>query len=147
MTKDVKKDVDNYSLDDTLAGRLVQAGLAAGFVAVPDFVSSTRAEFGPRAAVLASGIGLVAYLNAAEEDPQDEPDSYAPAEDAASPVTTWVIIGGVTAGIVALTKGEDRAAKWLKRRGADRPHTTLGALVGAVVFVGSEIEHRRHGGA
>lgn len=137
-------DVDNYSLDDTLAGRLVQAGLVAGFVAIPDHVSDRRTEIAARVAVLAAGIGLVAYLNAAEEDPADEPDTYAPAEEVASPVTTWAVIGGVTAGIVALAKGEDRVARWLSRRGIGRPHAALGALAAAVVFAGSEIEHRRH---
>lgn len=137
-------DVDNYSLDDTLAGRITQAGLAAGFVAVPDYVSSRGAEIGLRAAVLGVGVGLVAYLNAAEELPEDEPDAYAPPEDVASPATTWAVIGAVAAGIAGLAAVEDRVARALYRRGSSRPHTVLGALVGAAVFVGSEVEHRRH---
>lgn len=137
-------DADYYSLDDTLAGRLVQAALAAKFLAVPDYASTRGRQWGLRAALLAAGAGLVAYLNAAEEDPEDEPDAYAPPEQAASPAATWAVIGGVGAGSVALLATEDRAARWLGRRGVRRPHTVLGALVGAAVFAGSEIEHRRH---
>lgn len=137
-------DSDNYSLDDTPIGRLVQAGLAAAFVAVPDQVTSRTGRFLARTALLGAGIGAVAVANAAEEDPADEPEDFALDAEAGSPLLTWAVIGGLGAAVAGLAAGEGAVAKRLNRRGVRLPHTVLGALTGVAVWGASELTHRRH---
>ncbi|AWB81025.1 hypothetical protein C3B44_00560 [Corynebacterium yudongzhengii] len=133
---------DSYSLDDTELGRISQALGVAACVAVPDYVSGRWPVIGARIAALGAGLGIAAAANAAEEPADDEPE----ADEAASPVTTWTVIGAAAAALAGLSAVEGVVAKHLRGRGVKRPHTLLGALAGAVVYVGSEVEHRRHQG-
>lgn len=134
---------DSYSLDDTLTGRLVQAGIAGAFVAAPDYVSSKAGKFWARTALLGAGIGAVAVANAMEEDEGEEPEDFA-LEEPGPPLLTWAIVGAGGAVLAGLAAGEDALANRMRRRGVRRPHTRLGAIVGGAVLVASEVNHRRH---
>ncbi|GAB3947628.1 hypothetical protein [Corynebacterium tapiri] len=130
---------DFYALDDTLPGRLTQSGLIAAFVAAGDL---PRAALPTRLAIAAGGVGLVAVLNAYDEEEGDEPAALYDAAQA-DLSTTWAIIGGVT-GIAALAHVAERAAaRALDKRGVSYPHSIIGAIAGVGSFVAAEAAHRR----
>ncbi|MCZ9309875.1 hypothetical protein ACUY3K_02645 [Corynebacterium uberis] len=140
---------DYYALDDTRAGRLTQAGLAAALLAVHDWAPSPRAARAWQAGILTGGVGLVAYLNATDENPDNDVHAIVermraePHGDVLSPAATWGLLGGVVAGGVLAARGLARArraaAGSLGRRGVAKPNTVLGLAVGAVVFAASEV--------
>lgn len=131
---------DSYSLDDTRAGRVVQALGAAACVAIPDAVSGRWPIIAARAGVLAATATAAGVINAVEEKDEVEQELV---DDSASPLTTWAIIGGIVAGLGGLAACENQIAKQLTKRGVRRPHTALGMTVGAMVYVASELEHLR----
>lgn len=135
--------IDYNALDNTTGGRLLQAAFAVAFTAVPDYARSKPARLASWAAVAAAFTGTVAVFNAFDEDPRN--DLTARVEHTAetgSPAKTWALLGGV----LALTIGgarlsiavQNKFAGALRRRGAKRPNTLLGLIVGALVFAGSE---------
>lgn len=160
---------DYYSLDDTLAGRVAQAGLVGTVVALPDHVRSGPARVLTTGAVVVGGAALVAVLNSFDEDPDNDPTvlvdqlrrsigdigsvpgpgSDTPPGDfsTASPVTTWSVILVALLVIFVLVRLDAalqrRVVTWLHRRGVARPNTWLGGLAAMVVFAVSEVAHRR----
>lgn len=163
----MSSNTDFYSLDDTLAGRLTQAGIAGVSLALPDYVSSRIARFLINALLAAGGLGLVAYFNAVDEDPNNDPavlldrmrqeigdigqkggpESDTPVSDLGSPLRTWLIMGTALLAAVLLSrlesKGRARLAGALLRRGIKRPHTLLGAAGAVLVYVASELFNRQ----
>lgn len=164
---------DYYSLDDTLAGRIAQAGMVGTAVALPDYIRS-----GPLRALVTAGIGvggaaLVAVLNSFDEDPDNDPavmfdqlrrsigdigsvpgpESDTPPGDfsTASPVQTWTVIIAVLAVLFVLLRLDSalqrRVVAWLRRRGVARPNTWLGGVATVVVFALAEVAHQRRGRA
>lgn len=160
---------DYYSLDDTLAGRVAQAGLVGTAVALPDYVRSGPARVLATGAVVLGGAALVAVLNSFDEDPGNDPavmvdqlrrsigdigsvpgpGSDTPPGDfsTASPATTWTVIIVALLVIAVLVRldaaVQRRVVRWLRGRGVARPNTWLGGLAAAVVFAVSEVAHRR----
>lgn len=160
---------DYYSLDDTLAGRVAQAGLVGTAVALPDYVRSGPARALATGAVLVGGAALVAVLNSFDEDPANDPavmvdqlrrsigaigavpgpESDTPPGDfsTASPATTWTVIIIALLAIFALVRldaaVQRRVVAWLQRKGVSRPNTWIGGLAATVVFAVSEVAHRR----
>lgn len=122
---------------------MVQALGAAACVATPDAVSGRWPIIGARAGILAATVAAAGLVNAAQEPEDDDVESEL-IDDAASPLTTWAILGGVIAALGGLAVIEDRLAARLGRRGVKYPHVLVGAAVGALVFAGSEFEHLRH---
>ncbi|AJK67799.1 hypothetical protein [Corynebacterium marinum] len=163
---------DYYSLDDTLAGRIAQAGMVGTAVALPDYFSSRPLRALVTAAIGLGGAGLVAVLNSFDDDLGNDPavmaeqlrtsiggigsvpgpDSDTPPGDfsTASPAQTWTVIIGALVVIVALVLVDAalqrRLVAWLRRRGVSRPNTWLGGVASAAVFAVAEIAHQRRGG-
>lgn len=156
---------DLNSLDDTRAGRLVQAGVVAFCVALPDYVPSWVQRLLINSVVLTGAVAAVAYLNMQDEDPSNDPEvimerirqnleaaerehQAADAHDGTvvpegSPLRTWAIIVGLILGSVVLSVVEfrlrSRFTRFLARKGVKRPNTLLGLLGGAVLFGLSEV--------
>src|SRR5699024_12881361 len=68
------KKEDNYALDDTLAGRVVQAGFAGVALSLPDYIKNPKALITSYILLLGSFTGLVGYLNAIDEDEATTPE-------------------------------------------------------------------------
>lgn len=162
---------DYYSLDDTLAGRIAQAGMVGTAVALPDYISSRPLRALATAGIGTGGAALVAVLNSFDEDPDNDPavmfdqlrrsigdigavpgpGSDTPPGDfsTASPVQTWTVIIAALAVLVALLRLDAalqrRLVTWLRRRGVPRPNTWLGGVATAVVFTIAEVAHQRRG--
>ena len=160
---------DYYSLDDTLAGRITQAGLVGTAVALPDYLHSKPLRVLTTGAIAVGGAALVAVLNSFDEDPDNDPavmvdqlrrtigdigsapgpDSDLPPGDltTASAAQTWtvIIVALLLIGLLARVDAaiQHRIARWLSRRGVSRPHTWIGGVAAAVVFALSEVSHRR----
>ncbi|GAB3701600.1 hypothetical protein [Corynebacterium nasicanis] len=165
----MKDTTDFYALDDTLSGRLTQAGLVGTAVSLPDYIRSGPLRALATGALLVGGGALVAVLNSFDEDPDNDPrvmmdqfrrsigdigsvpgpDSDTPPGDfsTASAAQTWTVIIGALLVIAVLVRLDSavqhRIAERLRRRGLSRPHTWIGAVAAAVVFAVSEVSHRR----
>lgn len=163
----MSSNTDFYSLDDTLAGRLAQAGISGISLALPDYVPSRVGRFLVNTLIMVGGVGLVAYLNSVDEDPGNDPavlvdrmrqeigdigqrggpETDHSAGDLGSPLRTWLIIGGALVSAVLLTRLESGARRWvvakLAERGVRRPNTVIGAVGALIVFALSEALHRQ----
>lgn len=64
---------DFYALDDTLAGRITQAGLVGTAIALPDYIRSGPLRVLATGGILLGGGALVAVLNSLDEDPGNDP--------------------------------------------------------------------------
>lgn len=154
--------------DDSLAGRLIQATVTGATVAMPDYISSRAMRAAVTTVVGAGGGALIAYLNIRDENPGDDPavavdrmrqsigdigspegpgsDTPAGALNLDSPVRTWLILAAAVLLILLSLRLDAVARRWLVRklrdRGVRRPHTVLGAVAFAVVFLISETSHR-----
>lgn len=159
---------DFNSLDDTLAGRLAQAGIAGVSLALPDYIHSRLGRFLANAVIVSVGVGLVAYFNSTDEDPNNDPailvdrirqgigdigqeagpDSDTSLREAGSPLKTWLIILGALLAAVAVSRLEASGRRWLVRklaqRGVKRPNTILGGVGAVLTFAFSEYLHRQH---
>ena len=160
---------DFYALDDTLAGRITQAGLVGTAIALPDYIRSGPLRVLATGGILLGGGALVAVLNSFDEDPGNDPrvvmDQFrrsigdigsvpGPGSDTppgdfstASAAQTWTVIIGALLVITVLVRVDAavrrRVATWLRRQGVRRPNTWIGAVAAAVVFTVSEVSHRR----
>jgi len=160
---------DFYTLDDTLVGRLTQAGLVGTAVALPDYLRSGPLRALAVGGLLVGGGALVAVLNSFDEDPDNDPrlmmdqfrrsigdigsvpgpESDTPPGDfsTATAAQTWTVILVALLVIAVLVRldaaVQRRVARWLLRRGVSRPNTWIGAVAAAIVFVVSEVSHRR----
>ncbi|QGU03512.1 hypothetical protein [Corynebacterium comes] len=160
---------DYYSLDDTLAGRIAQAGMVGTAVALPDYLSSRPLRALVTAGIGVGGAALVAVLNSFDEDPDNDPalmvdqlrrsigdigsvpgpESDTPPGDfsTASPLKTWTVIVVALLVIVALVRLDAalqrRIVAWLRHRGVSRPNTWMGGVATVLVFAVSEIAHQR----
>ncbi len=156
---------DLNSLDDTRAGRLVQAGLITFCVALPDYVPSWVQRAVINSLVTTGALAAVAYLNMQDDDPSNDPEVIMErikqnleaaerehqADEAGggaaltegSPLRTWAIILGLILGSVVLSvvefKLRSRFTRFLATKGVKRPNTLLGLLAGAVLFGLSEV--------
>ena len=126
---------DNYALDDTLAGRITQAAAVGIATSYPDWITSKGG--------LITAYTL-AYTNAHAEQDGDEPRS--PQDSADQGLKPWAIFAAVVLLLilggwmnVALSR---RMVKFLRKRGAKRPWTLLGAIGAALTFLISELEAR-----
>lgn len=158
---------DFYSLDDTLAGRLAQAGITGASLALPDYVESRVGRFLLNTLIVVGGVGLVAYLNSVDDDPNNDPailvdrmrqeigdigkeagpDSDAGVRDLGSPARTWLVIIGALIAAIAVTRLEASGRRWLVRklseRGVRRPNTVLGGIGAVLAFAFSDYMHRQ----
>lgn len=158
----MSSNTDFYSLDDTPAGRLTQAGIVGLSIALPDHVPSRAGRFLINSLLGVGGLGLVAYLNAVDENPGNDPavlldrmrqeigdigqrggpESDTSAGDLGSPLRTWLIIGAALLSAVLLarleSRGREKLAAALLRRGVKRPNTVLGAGAAVLVYAASE---------
>lgn len=160
--------MDTFSLDNTLAGRLAQAGITGVSLSLPDYVDSRIGRFLLNTLITVGGAGLVVYLN-----PQDENASNDPAvlvdrmrqevgdigkkagpdsdtgvrEEVSSPLKTWLVIIGALAAAVAITRLEAAGRRWLVRtlakRGVKYPNTVIGGIGAALVFAFTEFMYRQ----
>lgn len=139
---------DSYALDDTLAGRLVQASAVGVATAIPDYVAK-----GPKrvAAYLGLGtamLGAIAVANAQrEEEPQAANDAAAahPVFADASDAPAWLlpaVLAGTAAAVTLDAKINSAIVKSLRRRGIGKPWTVLGVTAAALAFAVSEAEAR-----
>ncbi|MDO5512881.1 hypothetical protein [Corynebacterium sp.] len=160
---------DFYTLDDTVAGRITQAGLAGAAIALPDYIRSGPLRVLATGAIVLGGGALVAVLNSFDEDPDNDPRlmmdqirrsigdigaASGPASDTppgdystASAAQTWTVIIAALLVIVVLARADAavqrRIATWMRRQGIARPNTWLGAVAAACVYAVSEVSHRR----
>ncbi|MGP6175082.1 hypothetical protein [Corynebacterium sp. A21] len=163
----MSSNMDFYSLDDTLAGRLAQAGILGIGLALPDYVPSRAGRFLINTLLGVGGVGLIAYLNSVDEDPGNDPavlidrmrqeigdlgqkvgpDSDTSAGDLGSPLRTWLIIGATIFTALALSRLESGGRKWLAnmlfKRGIKRPHTVIGGVAAVLTYAGSEVLNRQ----
>ncbi|AGF71273.1 hypothetical protein [Corynebacterium halotolerans] len=160
----------DFHPDDLLAGRLIQAAVTGASVAMPDYISSRAVRAAVTTVIGVGGGVLIGYLNTRDEDPDNDPavvadrmrqsigdigspggpgsDTPAGALNLDSPVRTWLILAAAVALIVLSLRLDAVVRRWLVRklrdRGVRRPHTVLGAVASAVVFLISEASHRSH---
>lgn len=132
--------IDYNALDNTTAGRALQAGFIGAFAAVPNTLA--------RVGIAVAGIATVAAFNAFDEDPRN--DLTARIDDTnqpASPARTWglaaLVAGGLTLGLKGFAAGHDAAAGALSKRGVPSPNTLLGVAAGTAAFAASELASRR----
>lgn len=157
---------DVFTLDETLAGRLTQAGMAGVSLALPDYVSSRAGRFLLNTLITLGGVGLVAYLNSIDQDPRKDParvmgrmrqefeqarqqdasDEDTPAVTSGSKLRMWLVLGGSLLAAFAVSRLEAGGRRWLVRklrdRGVKRPHTVIGAIGALLVYVFTEIMYR-----
>lgn len=142
--------IDYNALDNTTAGRALQAAFVAAALAVPDYTRSTPARALAWVGIGAAALGTVAAFNAFDEDPRNDLtaliDDAPAAETTGSPAKTW---GLVAAGLAAFAAGirahvavQTRVANALRKRGVSLPNTVFGAAFAAVTFVASELGAR-----
>lgn len=163
----MSSNTDFYSLDDTPAGRLAQAGIAGISIALPDYVPSRAGRLLINGLLGVGGLGLVAYLNAVDENPGNDPavlldrmrqeigdigqrggpESDTSPGDLGSPLRTWLIIGVALLAAALLawleSRGRGKLAAALLRRGVKRPNTVLGGVAAVLVYGASEVLARQ----
>ncbi|ATZ06491.1 hypothetical protein [Corynebacterium striatum] len=132
--------VDNYALDDTLAGRITQSAAAGLMLSFPDWIKDKTAL---SITYVFSFIGfgaLVAITNAQRED--EEPQ----AEQNDSDLKQWAVFAAVillfVLGGFINVKVSQAVVKRLRKRGLSKPWTAWGAIAAAFVFLVSELEAR-----
>lgn len=132
--------VDNYALDDTLAGRITQSAAAGLMLSFPDWIKNKTAL---SITYVFSFIGfgaLVAITNAQRED--EEPQ----AEQNDSDLKQWAVFAAVillfVLGGFINVKVSQAVVKRLRKRGLSKPWTAWGAITAAFVFLVSELEAR-----
>lgn len=132
--------VDNYALDDTLAGRITQSAAAGLMLSFPDWIKNKTAL---SITYVFSFIGfgaLVAITNAQRED--EEPQ----AEQNDSDLKHWAVFAAVillfVLGGFINVKVSQVVVKRLRKRGLSKPWTAWGAIAAAFVFLVSELEAR-----
>ena len=132
--------VDNYALDDTLAGRITQSAAAGLMLSFPDWIKNKTAL---SITYVFSFIGfgaLVAITNAQRED--EEPQAEQNDSDLKqSAVFAAVILLFVLGGFINV-KVSQAVVKRLRKRGLSKPWTAWGAIAAAFVFLVSELEAR-----
>lgn len=135
--------VDRYALDDTLAGRITQS-LALGLMtSYPDWIKNKKALV---AAYIGSFLGfgaLVAVTNAQREQEEQQPVQ---AQEQEMDVKAWaafvaVVLVLIVGGFINV-KVAQAMVKPLRKRGVQKPWTTLGAIGAGLLFVVSELEAR-----
>ncbi|WP_311348051.1 hypothetical protein [Corynebacterium durum] len=150
--------LDDTLLNDTLPSRITQAVGAGLFMAVPDYVDSRPLRWLVRGGIAAGTVGLVAYFNSIDDDPNndpaiimdrvkqrvgdlgfgDGPESDDVIGDFDSPLKTWGILGAGAIGVATVLKVSGAVNKvlagGLRKVGVGRPHTALGVLTGSAVF-------------
>lgn len=134
----VEGEADNYALDDTLAGRVVQAGFVGAALSFPDYIKNPKALVTTYILTLASFTGLVGYLNAIDEDEEHSPQ---PPEESTFPL--WQLIAGLGVAVVLKVLGLRKLAKVLRKQGVKKPWTIFGGIGSVLVFAGSEYAARR----
>ncbi|HCG2962537.1 TPA: hypothetical protein NJT28_001191 [Corynebacterium striatum] len=132
--------VDNYALDDTLAGRITQSAAAGLMLSFPDWIKNKTA-LGITYVFSFIGFGaLVAITNAQRED--EEPQ----AEQNDSDLKLWAVFAAVillfVLGGFINVKVSQAVVKRLRKRGLSKPWTAWGAIAAAFVFLVSELEAR-----
>ena len=135
VNEEVDYEVDNYALDDTLAGRVVQAGFVGAALSFPDYIKNSKALVTTYILTLASFTGLVGYLNAIDEH------SPQPPEESTFPL--WQLIAGLSVAGVLKILGLCKLAKALRKQGVKKPWSIFGGLGAVLVFAGSEYAARR----
>lgn len=137
--------VDNYALDDTLAGRITQSAAAGLMLSFPDWIKNKTAL---SITYVFSFIGfgaLVAITNAQREDEEPQAEQP-PVEQNDSDLKQWavsaaVILLFVLGGFINV-KVSQAVVKRLRKRGLSKPWTAWGAIAAAFVFLVSELEAR-----
>lgn len=141
---------DNYALDDTLAGRIVQSVAVAIVTSLPDW-------FERRSVLIAAYIGsllgfgaLVAVVNAYDEEDGEEPETPEQSEaeladgDVSEPrqIPRWVPLF-VALLIILDIRLNIAIARRLRKAGITKPWSLLGAIAGVLAFLASESEARK----
>lgn len=147
--------VDNYALDDTLAGRITQSAAAGLMLSFPDWIKNKTA-LGITYVFSFIGFGaLVAITNAQREDEELQAEQppveqsqaeQSQAEQNDSDLKQWAVFAAVillfVLGGFINVKVSQAVVKRLRKRGLSKPWTAWGAIAAAFVFLVSELEAR-----
>lgn len=154
---------DMNALDDTRAGRIVQALVVGALYAVPDFAKSKLAKFIGFSSVALGGVGLIGIANARRDDSEDLQEVRNPAEVSAevsagdtaanskaddffnSPAKSYGFLASML-GLFGLSLwGEVKLNSWMARKmrehGIKYPHSILGAIAAVWAFVSFEYDN------
>ncbi|AKN76004.1 Hypothetical protein CulFRC58_0150 [Corynebacterium ulcerans FRC58] len=137
-------------LDDTMTGRISQA-MAVGLVtALPDYVHTKAYRWVINIVILGSLLSVALYANTQDEDPDNDPDVIAARVREKlegdevkefGPVATWTAFALLLLVFIGINKIDrtinKKVVAFLRRRGVSKPHTLLGVLGAALVFVSS----------
>ncbi|GAB3082624.1 hypothetical protein [Corynebacterium aquatimens] len=138
--------IDYNALDNTTAGRALQAAFVGAFYAVPDYVARGRgvASLG----VLAALVATIGVFNSFDEDPRNDLTAQLDhGHEVGSPAKTWGLLVGLTAGLAGALAGHVKFHGWLnttlRKKGWARPHTRIGAAAAIATFAVTEALARR----
>lgn len=137
--------IDYNALDNTTAGRAIQAGFVGALYAVNDFTESQKAQTGAIIALLAGYVATIGAFNAFDEDPRNDLTASISrdSDKVASPAKTWGLFGGVLAGLGVGTYIHVRFHSWLgrtlRKKGISHPHTSMGVIIALAVFAATEV--------
>lgn len=163
---------DNYALDDTMAGRAVQALTLGALYAVPDFAKGTLARVAGFGGVIVAGITAIGVANARRDEDEnleevrepaevaaEDPAEKSAADDADNHVKQWFdnvstaqkygVLGGLL-GLFGLSLWWEKVcvswmARKLRKKGVRKPFSAIGAAVALIVFISSEYDARTKG--
>ncbi|MBH5301106.1 hypothetical protein EU799_05030 [Corynebacterium silvaticum] len=137
-------------LDDTMTGRISQVAAVGLVTALPDYVHNKTCRWVISTVILGSLLGVALYANTQDDDPDNDPDVIAAhvrekleSDEAKEfgPVATWASFAVLLLVIIGINKIDRAITKkvvaFLRRRGVSKPHTLLGVLGAALVFVSS----------
>lgn len=137
-----------------MAARVTQALLVGGSIAVPDYVKGPKQQALATTALIAGGLGLIAFFNSVDEDPNNDPaiiidqlkhklgdvgenpgpDSDVVAGDLGGPLKTWSVLGAGVGTTIGLLQAERWIARVLREHGTKKPHTFFGLLAAATAY-------------
>ncbi|AEQ05682.1 hypothetical protein LJU02_00580 [Corynebacterium pseudotuberculosis] len=148
--KDTTVERNLNPLDDTMTGRISQAAAIGLITALPDYVHTKALRWVINTVILGALLGVALYANTHDDDPDNDPDVIAArvreqleSNDAKEfgPLVTWgafAVLLLVFLGISKLDRTiSKKVVEFLRRRGVSKPHTLLGVVGAALVFVSS----------
>ncbi|MEY6436027.1 hypothetical protein O7746_09995 [Corynebacterium pseudotuberculosis] len=144
--KDTTVERNLNPLDDTMTGRISQAAAIGLITALPDYVHTKALRWVINTVILGSLLGVALYANTHDDDPdviaarvREQLESSDAKEF--GPLVTWgafAVLLLIFLGINKLDRTiSKKVVEFLRRRGVSKPHTLLGVVGAALVFVSS----------